>query len=105
MNNDYLELKLQAQECLNQMSIMDGDAVINNILFELKETDDNNIEIKKQTLEEIKKLLIIKNKLKTKNDDLYYLKTLSEKLKRSNKAIKISDEELEKILNIIKNNF
>ena len=105
MNNDYLELKLQAQECLNQMSIMDGDAVINNILFELKETDDNNIEIKKQTLEEIKKLLIIKNKLKTKNDDLYYLKTLSEKLKRSNKPIKISEEELEKILNIIKNNF
>lgn len=102
MNNDYLELKLQAKECLNQMSIIDGDAFINNILFELSETDDSNIEIKKQTLSEIQKLLIVKNKIKIKNDDLYYLKTLSEKLKKENF---LDDGELNKLFNIIKNNF
>lgn len=102
MNNDYLELKLQAKECLNQMSIIDGDAFINNILFELSETDDSNIEIKKQTLDEIQKLLIVKNKIKIKNDDLYYLKTLSEKLKKENF---LDDGELNKLFNIIKNNF
>lgn len=102
MNNDYLVLKLQAKECLNQMSIIDGDAFINNILFELSETDDSNIEIKKQTLSEIQKLLIFKNKIKIKNDDLYYLKTLSEKLKKENF---LDDGELNKLFNIIKNNF
>lgn len=102
MNNDYLELKLQAKECLNQMSIIDGDAFINNILFELSETDDSNLEIKKQTLDEIEKLIIIKNKIKIKNDDLYYLKTLSEKLRKESF---LDDEELNKLFNIIKNNF
>lgn len=102
MNNDYLELKAEARECLNEMSIIDGDAFINDILFELTETDINNIKIKKQTLKEIKKLLVIKNKMKIKNNDFYYLKTLSEKLKRE---IKLEDEELKKLLDIIKNNF
>ena len=29
MNNEYLELKRQAEDCLNEMSIMDSDAIIN----------------------------------------------------------------------------
>ena len=107
MNSEYLELMKQAEVCLNEMSIMDSDAFINNILLELIETDDSNLEIKKQTLEEIKKLLSIKNKIKIKNDDLYYLKTLSEKLKQENNisSIKLTDDELNKLLIIIKNNF
>lgn len=107
MNNEYLELQRQAEDCLNEMSIMDSDAIINNILFELMETDESNLEIKKQTLEEIKKLLSIKNKIKIKNDDLYYLKTLSEKLKQENdiSLIKLTDDESNKLLKIIKDNF
>lgn len=107
MNSGYLELKQQAENCLNELSIMDSDASINNILFELIETDESNLEIKKQTLKEIKKLLSIKNKIKIKNDDLYYLKTLSEKLKQENdiSSIKLTDDELSKLLIIIKNNF
>lgn len=107
MNSEYLELKQQAKNCLNEMSIMDSNAFINIILFELMETDESNLEIKKQTLEEIKKLLSIKNKIKIKNDDLYYLKTLSEKLKQENdiSLIKLTDDELNKLLIIIKNNF
>lgn len=107
MNSEYLELKQQAENCLNEMSIMDSDAFINNILLELIETDESNLEIKKQTLEEIKKLLSIKNKIKIKNDDLYYLKTLSEKLKHENdiSSMKLTDDELNKLLKIIKNNF
>lgn len=107
MNSGYLELKQQAENCLNEMSIMDSDASINNILFELIETDESNLEIKKQTLKEIKKLLSIKNKIKIKNDDLYYLKSLSEKLKQENdiSSVKLTDDELNKLLKIIKNNF
>lgn len=107
MNSDYLELKKQAENCLNEMSIMDSDAFINNILLELIESDESNLEIKKQTLEEIKKLLSIKNKIKIKNDDLYYLKTLSEKLKQEDniKPQKLTEDELNILFKIIKNNF
>lgn len=103
MNKEYIELKKQAEDCLNEMSIIDSDAFINNILCELIETDESNLEIKKLTLEEIKKLLSIKNKIKIKNDDLYFLKTLSERLKQEN--TKLTDAELNKLLNIIKHNF
>ena len=102
MNNRCLELRKKAQDCLNQMSIMDGDSVINSILFELTETDDTNIDIKEQTLNEIKKLLSVKNKTKIKNDDFYHLKTISEKLRNN---IKLETEELNNLLSIIKNNF
>lgn len=107
MIDEYSELKLQARECLDQMSIIDSDSFINNILFELTETDASNLEIKRQTLEEIKKLLIIKNKIRIKNDDLYYLMSLSEKLKMksNNESIKLDDDELNQLFNIIKNNF
>ena len=104
MNNEYLEIRKQAENFLNEMSIMDGDAFINNILFELMETDESNLEIKKQTLEELKKLINIKNKIRIKNDDLYYLKTLSEKLKQENNN-KLTEDELNELLNVIKNNF
>lgn len=102
MNKDFIELKLKAKECLKQMSIIDGDAFINNLLFELAETDDSNIEIKKQTLEEIRNLLVLKNKFKIKNDDLFYLKNSAQKLRNN---MQLNNNELENLLNIIKNNF
>ena len=107
MDNNYLNLNLEAKEYLNEMSIIDSDADINKILLELVETDDSNIEIKKQTLEEIKKLIIIKNKIKVKNDNLYFLRNLSEKLKKLDdvKEFKIKEDELNTLFNIIKNNY
>lgn len=104
MNNDLSILRQQATNYLNEMSIMDGDAFINNILFELTETDESNLEIKKQILDQIQKLLKLKNKIKIKNDDFYFLKTLAEQL-RFEENIQIEDSKLEELLNIIKRNF
>lgn len=104
MNNELLELRQQAQNCLNEMSILDGDAFSNNILFELTETDDTNLELKKQTLSDIKKLIKIKNKIRMKNDDFYFLKTLAEQLRLKENS-SIENSKLEELLNIIKRNF
>lgn len=104
MNNDLSILRQQATNYLNEMSIMDGDAFINNILFELTETDESNLEIKKQILDQIQKLLKLKSKIKIKNDDFYFLKTLAEQL-RFEENIQIEDSKLEELLNIIKRNF
>lgn len=98
MNNDYLELKLQAEKLLNQMSIMDGDAIINNILFELKESDDTNLEIKRKTLEAIKDLLNIKRTIAIKNNDLFCLRTLAEQL-RLDESSNVNTFSLIKVIN------
>lgn len=104
MNSELLELREQAKNFLNEMSILDGEAFCNNILFELSETDDTNLEIKKQTFSDIKKLIKIKNKIRIKNEDFYFLKTLAEQL-RLEKNEQIEDSKLEELLNIIKRNF
>lgn len=103
-NNECLKIRAEAQECLNQMSIIDGNSFINNILFELSETDENNIEIKKETLEEIKQLLNLKNMFKIKNEELYFLRNLGEEL-RKQENLAIDDNTLNKLFIIIKNNF
>ncbi len=104
MNRELLELRQQAKNCLNEMSIIDGDAFVNDVLFELTETDDTNLEIKKQTLSDIKKFIKIKNKIRMKNKDFYFLKTLAEQL-RLEENISIENLKLEELLNIIKRNF
>lgn len=104
MSNELLNLRQQAKNCLNEMSIMDGDAFINDILFELSETDESNFEIKKQTLSDINKLIKIKHKIRMKNEDFYFLKALAEQL-RLEKSKQIEDSKLEELLDIIKRNF
>lgn len=104
MNEDLLNLRQQAQNCLNEMSIMDGDAFINNTLFELSETDESSLEIKKQTLAQIQKLLKVKNKIKIKNNDFYFLKTIAEQL-RLEETKPIESSKLEELLDVIKRNF
>lgn len=104
MSNELLNLRQQAKNCLNEMSIMDGDAFINDILFELSETDESNFEIKKQTLSDINKLIKIKHKIRMKNEDFYFLKTLAEQL-RLEKSKQIEDSKLEELLDIIQRNF
>lgn len=59
MNDKYLNLKEEAKRCLAEMHIEDGDAFINNLLFELGETDERNLELKLQILDDIKKFLRI----------------------------------------------
>lgn len=101
MNNKYLEIRKQAQDFLSELTITDGDAFIANTLFELSETDNTNIEIKEHALNEIKKLLEIKRKLKTLENDLYFFKTLSEQLKLENPS-QIKSSPLIKVINALK---
>ena len=74
MTDDCMKIRECANNYLSNMSIIDSDATINKILFELSESDERNLDIKKKTLAEIKNLLDIKQKLKVKNDDIYFLK-------------------------------
>lgn len=104
MTNDCKKIRESANNYLNNMSIIDGDATINKILFELSESDETNLDIKKKTLDEIKNLLDIKQKFKFKNDDIYFLKSLAEQLRTSNNYI-LNDNQLTTLLEIIKRNF
>ena len=51
-----------------------------------------------------KNLLDIKQKLKVKNDDIYFLKNLAEQLRNSNKYC-LNDNQLSTLLDILKRNF
>lgn len=102
MDKTYLDIKKEAELILNEMPIENSDASINSILFEIIDSDDSNIDLKIKTLKEIKNLINIKRKIRIKNDDLYFLKNISEKLKQD---IKIEDIEFNKLLEIIKDNF
>lgn len=104
MTNDCKKIRESANNYLNNMSIIDGDATINKILFELSESDETNLDIKKKTLDEIKNLLDIKQKFKFKNNDIYFLKSLAEQLRTSNNYI-LNDNQLTTLLEIIKRNF
>lgn len=104
MTNDCKKIRESANNYLNNMSIIDGDATINKILFELSESDETNLDIKKKTLDEIKNLLDIKQKFKFKNNDIYFLKSLAEQLRTSNNYI-LNDNQLTTLLEIIERNF
>ncbi len=60
MNNSLQELRTQAKKCLSEMHIQDGDAFVNNLLFELSETNERNLELKMQILNIIKEYLKIR---------------------------------------------
>lgn len=60
MNNSLQELRMQAKKCLSEMHIEDGDAFVNNLLFELSETNERNLELKMQILNIIKEYLKIR---------------------------------------------
>lgn len=104
MTDDCMKIRECANNYLSNMSIIDSDATINKILFELSESDERNLDIKKKTLAEIKNLLDIKQKLKVKNDDIYFLKNLAEQLRNSNKYF-LNDNQLSTLLDILKRNF
>lgn len=104
MTDDCMKVRECANNYLNNMSIIDSDATINKILFELSESDETNLDIKKKTLAEIKNLLDIKQKLKVKNDDIYFFKNLAEQLRNSNKYC-LNDNQLTTLLDILKRNF
>lgn len=104
MTDDCMKIRECANNYLSNMSIIDSDATINKILFELSESDERNLDIKKKTLAEIKNLLDIKQKLKVKNDDIYFLKNLAEQLRNSNKYC-LNDNQLSTLLDILKRNF
>lgn len=104
MTDDCMKIRECANNYLSNMSIIDGDATVNKILFELSESDETNLDIKKKTLAEIKNLLDIKQKLKVKNDDIYFLKNLAEQLRNSNKYC-LNDNQLSTLLDILKRNF
>lgn len=104
MTDDCMKIRECAINYLNNMSIIDSDATINKILFELSESDETNLDIKKKTLDEIKNLLDIKQKFKVKNDDIYFLKNLAEQLRASNDNC-LNDNQLTTLLDILKRNF
>lgn len=104
MTDDCMKIRECANNYLSNMSIIDSDATINKILFELSESDETNLDIKKKTLDEIKNLLDIKQKFKVKNDDIYFLKNLAEQLRVSNDNC-LNDNQLTTLLDILKRNF
>ena len=48
MTDDCMKIRECANNYLSNMSIIDGDATINKILFELSESDETNLDIKKK---------------------------------------------------------
>ena len=104
MTDDCMKIRECANNYLSNMSIIDSDATINKILFELSESDERNLDIKKKTLAEIKNLLDIKQILKVKKFYIYFLKNLAEQLRASNDNC-LNDNQLTTLLDILKRNF
>ena len=48
MTDDCMKIRECANNYLSNMSIIDSDATINKILFELSESDERNLDIKKK---------------------------------------------------------
>lgn len=110
MQDKLTELRNKATHCLGETRISDGEADINKILLDLSETDEQDLDIKFKTLQTIIDYLQCKSKLRLLNSDLSYFQKLSLDLKNDyDKTISIlkssNNTDLEKILNIIKNNY
>lgn len=110
MSNKVLEIREKAIRYLGETRIADGEAEINKILLDLSETDEQDLDIKLQTLENIHNYLLSKSKLKLLNSDLTFLQEFASSLRKNdNEQLKNIKEnksiQLEKLLDIIKRNY
>ena len=110
MNDKLLEIRKKAEKCLGETRIADGEAEINKILIDLAETDEQDLDIKSNTIDNIHNYLFSKSKLKLLNSDLTFLQHLSNRLKADYEqtvdAISKDNELLlTKLLDIIKRNY
>ena len=110
MSDKLLEIRKKALKCLGETRIADGEAEINKILLDLSETDEQDLERKSQTLENIHNYLLSKSRLKLLNSDLTFLQELATSLRNNyNEQVKNLKEnnspQLEKLLDIIKRNY
>lgn len=110
MNEKVLEIREKALKYLGETRIADGEAQINQILLDLSETDEQDLDIKFQTLENIHNYLLIKSKLKLLNSDLTILQKLASELRldydgKLNELKEDNNPELKGILEIIKRNY
>lgn len=110
MSDKLLEIRKKAEKCLGETRIADGEAEINKILIDLAETDEQNLDIKSNTIDNIHNYLFSKSKLKLLNSDLTFLQHLSNRLKADYEQTvdalsKDNDLLLTKLLDIIKRNY
>ena len=110
MNDKLLEIRKKAENCLGETRIADGEAEINKILIDLAETDEQDLDMKSNTLDNIHNYLFSKSKLKLLNSDLTFLQHLSNRLKCDYKKTiddltKDNDSVLTELLDIIKRNY
>ena len=110
MNNKVLEIRKKASKYLGETRISDGEAWINELLLDLSETDEQDLETKLQTLENIHNYLLSKSKLRLLNEDLTFLQELASSLRGNydeqlQNLKKDTSIQLEKLLNIIKRNY
>lgn len=110
MNKKLLELREKSLQCLGETRISDGEAEINRILLDLSETDEQDLDIKFKTLNNVSDYLLSKSKLKISNSDLEYLRELASELrlnyeKKSSELSNKDSLDLQKLLDIIKRNY
>ncbi len=110
MTNELLEIRNRAERCLGETRIADGEAEINKILIELSETDNQDLEMKAKTIDNIHNYLLSKSKLKLLNSDLTFLQQLSSKLKLNyeDTILELKNNNnsiLDKLLDIIRRNY
>lgn len=110
MSDKLLEIRKKAEKCLGETRIADGEAEINKILIDLAETDEQDLDIKSNTIDNIHNYLFSKSKLKLLNSDLTFLQHLSNRLKADYEQTvdalsKDNDLLLTKLLDIIKRNY
>ena len=110
MSDKLLEIRNKAEKCLGETRIADGEAEINKILIDLSETDEQDLDMKSKTIDNIHSYLLSKSKLKLLNSDLTFLQQLSNKLKSDydGTLIELRDKDnilLDKLIEIIKRNY
>ncbi len=110
MNDKLLEIRKKAEKCLGETRIADGEAEINKILIDLAETDEQDLDMKSNTIDNIHNYLFSKSKLKLLNSDLTFLQHLSNRLKCDyektiDNLTKDNNSVLTELLDIIKRNY
>lgn len=110
MSKELLELREKSLKCLGETRIADGEAEINRILLDLSETDEQDLDIKFKTLNNVSDYLLSKSKLKISSSDLEYLRELASELrlnyeKKSSELSNKDSLDLQKLLDIIKRNY
>ncbi len=103
MSSKLLELRERAARYLGEMRIADGEATINQILIDLSETDELDLDIKYETLENIHSYLLIKSKLRILNADLTDLQELASSLRKNydQKLAELKEENNPQLLRLL----